>query len=165
MFEFNNSVQIFQLVTGYDSQPLIRQLVDQLDWFVVPLLNPDGRGEREWIYSFSSQFIQFHSFAFRAGYEYSRSSTDPEIRLWRKNRSPVQCTQVSSGQFVFAHFFNIFPTQILGLFSPPQTQCCQGVDLNRNFDWFFGQVGSSSDPCSEIYAVKLGQKTRKCSKF
>ncbi|VDM78601.1 unnamed protein product [Strongylus vulgaris] len=37
------------------------------------------------------------------------------------------------------------------LFSPPRTTCCQGVDLNRNFDWFFGQVGSSTDPCSEIY--------------
>lgn len=24
--------------------------------------------------------------------------------------------------------------------------------MNRNFDWFFGQVGSSNDPCSEIYA-------------
>lgn len=101
---------IDQLVTGYDSQPMIRHLVDQLDWYIVPLVNPDG-------------------------YEFSRSSTDPEVRLWRKNRSPMQCTQVSTG-----------------LFTPPSTQCCQGVDLNRNFDWFFGQVGSSSDPCSEIYA-------------
>jgi murein tripeptide amidase MpaA len=33
---------IDQLVTGYDSQPMIRQLVDQLDWYIVPLLNPDG---------------------------------------------------------------------------------------------------------------------------
>uniref|UniRef100_A0A914BV16 ShKT domain-containing protein n=1 Tax=Acrobeloides nanus TaxID=290746 RepID=A0A914BV16_9BILA len=63
-----------------------------------------------------------------------RSNSDPEIRLWRKNRSPALCTQVSSG-----------------LFAAPQTQCCQGVDLNRNFDWYFGQVGSSTDPCSEIY--------------
>uniref|UniRef100_A0A915MWI2 ShKT domain-containing protein n=1 Tax=Meloidogyne javanica TaxID=6303 RepID=A0A915MWI2_MELJA len=101
---------IDQLVIGYDTQPLIKQFVDQLDWFIVPLLNPDG-------------------------YEYSRSSSDPEIRLWRKNRSPTQCTQINTG-----------------LFTPPNTQCCQGVDLNRNFDWFFGQVGSSSDPCSEIFA-------------
>ncbi|KAF7638686.1 ShKT domain-containing protein, partial [Meloidogyne graminicola] len=101
---------IDQLVFGYETQPLIKQFVDQLDWFIVPLLNPDG-------------------------YEYSRSSSDPEVRLWRKNRSPVQCTQISTG-----------------LFTPPNTQCCQGVDLNRNFDWFFGQVGSSSDPCSEIFS-------------
>ncbi|KAI1730721.1 zinc carboxypeptidase domain-containing protein [Ditylenchus destructor] len=98
------------LVLDYDTDPLMRSFVDQIDWFIVPLLNPDG-------------------------YEYSRSSADPEIRLWRKNRSPLQCTQINAG-----------------LFQPPQTQCCQGVDLNRNFDWFFGQVGSSTDPCSEIYS-------------
>ncbi|KAH7728334.1 Protein Y18H1A.9 [Aphelenchoides avenae] len=88
---------IHQLVTGYERDQQLQQLVDRLDWYLVPLLNPDG-------------------------YEYSRSSADPEIRLWRKNRSPLECTQVSTG-----------------LFTPPQTQCCQGVDLNRNFDWFFGQ--------------------------
>ncbi|CAI4225218.1 unnamed protein product [Auanema sp. JU1783] len=100
---------IHQLVTQYDNDAQIRQFVDQLEWNIVPLLNPDG-------------------------YEYSRSSSDPEIRLWRKNRSPAKCT-----------------TQTTGLFARPQTSCCQGVDLNRNFDWFFGQVGSSTDPCSEIY--------------
>ncbi|KJH53278.1 shTK domain protein [Dictyocaulus viviparus] len=100
---------IHLLVTQYDKDPQIRQFVDELEWYIVPLLNPDG-------------------------YEYSRSSNDPEIRLWRKNRSPPKCIQQSTG-----------------LFTPPQTVCCQGVDLNRNFDWFFGQVGSSTDPCSEIY--------------
>ncbi|CAJ0564921.1 unnamed protein product, partial [Mesorhabditis spiculigera] len=100
---------IHTLITQYDKDPKIRQYVDSLDWYLVPLLNPDG-------------------------YEYSRSSTNPEIRLWRKNRSPAKCIQVASGPF-----------------QPPQQQCCQGVDLNRNFDWFFGQVGSSTDPCSEIY--------------
>ncbi|CAD5209553.1 unnamed protein product [Bursaphelenchus xylophilus] len=104
---------IDQLVTSYEESAQIRQLVDNLDWYIVPLLNPDG-------------------------YEYSRSSFDPEIRLWRKNRSPTQCT-----------------TQSTGVFSLPRTQCCQGVDLNRNFDWFFGQVGSSTDPCSEIYAGRF----------
>ncbi|WKX91809.1 hypothetical protein Q1695_010107 [Nippostrongylus brasiliensis] len=100
---------ISMLVTQYDRDPQVRQFVDQMEWYIVPLLNPDG-------------------------YEYSRSSNDPEIRLWRKNRSPPKCIQQSTG-----------------LFSAPQTTCCQGVDLNRNFDWFFGQVGSSTDPCSEIY--------------
>uniref|UniRef100_A0A914KWC8 Candidate secreted effector n=1 Tax=Meloidogyne incognita TaxID=6306 RepID=A0A914KWC8_MELIC len=27
--------------------------------------------------------------------------------------------------------------------TPPNTQCCQDVDLNRNFDWFFGQLFST----------------------
>ncbi|VDM51618.1 unnamed protein product [Angiostrongylus costaricensis] len=100
---------IHMLVTQYDKDPQVQQFVDNIEWYIVPLLNPDG-------------------------YEYSRSSSNPEIRLWRKNRSPPKCIQQSTG-----------------LFTVPQTVCCQGVDLNRNFDWFFGQVGSSTDPCSEIY--------------
>uniref|UniRef100_A0AC34GAT9 Peptidase M14 carboxypeptidase A domain-containing protein n=1 Tax=Panagrolaimus sp. ES5 TaxID=591445 RepID=A0AC34GAT9_9BILA len=79
---------INQLVTEYDRDAFTRSLVDNLDWYIVPLLNPDG-------------------------YEYSRSSSDVETRLWRKNRSPTMCTQVNNG-----------------LFQPPTTQCCQGVDLN-----------------------------------
>lgn len=42
----------------------------------MPLLNPDG-------------------------YEFSRSSTDVETRLWRKNRSPLQCTQTNTGNLNF----------------------------------------------------------------
>ncbi|CAM6006025.1 unnamed protein product [Sphagnum balticum] len=67
--------------------------------YIAPVINPDG-------------------------YEYSHSSTNPDVRLWRKNRSPMVCT------------FNA---------------CCQGVDLNRNFDFHWGGEGSSADPCSEIY--------------
>ncbi|KAK6016454.1 hypothetical protein OSTOST_18066 [Ostertagia ostertagi] len=29
--------------------------------------------------------------------------------------------------------------------------CCQGVDLNRNFDFRFAEIGASRYPCSEIY--------------
>ncbi|VDN54106.1 unnamed protein product, partial [Dracunculus medinensis] len=100
---------INQLVLNYNKDPQIYELVNSLDWYIVPLLNPDG-------------------------YEYSRSSTNPEIRLWRKNRSPVACNQIHRSVFATA-----------------RSQCCQGVDLNRNFDWHFGVEGSSTDPCSEIY--------------
>lgn len=65
---------------GYETQPTIRNLVDQIDWFITPLLNPDG-------------------------YEFSRSSSDPETRLWRKNRSPLQCTQVNTGKYIYIYFF------------------------------------------------------------
>uniref|UniRef100_A0A914R404 Peptidase M14 carboxypeptidase A domain-containing protein n=1 Tax=Parascaris equorum TaxID=6256 RepID=A0A914R404_PAREQ len=51
----------------------MRHFVNNLDWYIVPLLNPDG-------------------------YEYSRSSTNPEIRLWRKNRSPPVCMQTRSSK-------------------------------------------------------------------
>ncbi|KAI9554075.1 hypothetical protein GHT06_019347 [Daphnia sinensis] len=44
-------------------------------------------------------------------------------RLWRKTRSP---TGSSSAK-------------------------CQGVDLNRNFDFKWGGPGSSSNPCSQVY--------------
>ncbi|VDM97627.1 unnamed protein product, partial [Onchocerca ochengi] len=97
------------LVTRYDIDPQIRRFVDEMDWYIVPVLNPDG-------------------------YEYTRSSTHPEIRLWRKNRSPPIC-QITKR----------------GLFSQPQQECCRGVDLNRNYDWQYGIEGSSNDPCSEIY--------------
>ncbi|VDM94886.1 unnamed protein product [Thelazia callipaeda] len=100
---------ISQLVTKYDSDPQIRRFVDEMDWYIVPLLNPDG-------------------------YEYSRSSTHPEVRLWRKNRSPSICQFSRHGHF-----------------SIPQRRCCQGVDLNRNYDWQFGAEGSSKNPCSEVY--------------
>ncbi|VDO50370.1 unnamed protein product [Brugia timori] len=105
------SCKILQLVTKYDVNLQIRRLVDDMDWFIVPLLNPDG-------------------------YEYTRSSTNPEVRLWRKNRSPITCRIAQNG-----------------IFSQPQQECCQGVDLNRNYDWHYGMEGSSNDPCSEIYQV------------
>jgi len=91
-----------QLANKYGKDPLITQYVNELTWYIVPLLNPDG-------------------------YEYSRSSSDPEIRLWRKNRSPNLSACKS------------------------RPRCCMGVDLNRNFDWHWGETGASTDPCEEIY--------------
>uniref|UniRef100_A0A914RIQ9 Peptidase M14 carboxypeptidase A domain-containing protein n=1 Tax=Parascaris equorum TaxID=6256 RepID=A0A914RIQ9_PAREQ len=49
-------------------------------------------------------------------------------RMWRKNRRPNKCRK------------NNF-----------HTVCCIGVDLNRNFDWFWASSGSSADPCHETY--------------
>lgn len=63
-----------QLVTQYDVDPGIRRLVDEMDWFILPVLNPDG-------------------------YEYTRSSTDPQVRLWRKNLSPPNCRILQNGTF------------------------------------------------------------------
>jgi len=91
-----------QLVTKYGKDPLITQYVNELNWYIVPLLNPDG-------------------------HEYSRSSSDPEIRLWRKNRAP------NSGV------------------CRNRAKCCMGVDLNRNFDFHWGETGASTDPCEEVY--------------
>ncbi|VDM53845.1 unnamed protein product [Angiostrongylus costaricensis] len=63
------------------------------------------------------------------GYEYSRSNrTDPRARMWRKSRSAKACA-----------------------FDGISNGCCRGVDLNRNFDFHFAEIGSSKYPCSEIY--------------
>lgn len=77
---------ISQIVENYDNDPLLKNV----DWYVAPLLNPDG-------------------------YEYSHTVD----RLWRKNRA--------RGGF------------------------CQGVDLNRNFGFHWGERGSSPQPCMETY--------------
>jgi hypothetical protein len=91
-----------QLVSKYNTDPLIKQYVDELNFYIVPLLNPDG-------------------------HEYSRSSTDPEVRMWRKNRAPNASVCRN------------------------RVKCCMGVDLNRNFDFHWGETGASTEPCEEIY--------------
>ncbi|VDN00014.1 unnamed protein product, partial [Onchocerca ochengi] len=51
------------------------------------------------------------------------------VRLWRKNRSPQKCFRSAWG----GH------------------RCCEGVDLNRNFDFHWAEIGSSENPCSYLY--------------
>ncbi|KJH41969.1 shTK domain protein [Dictyocaulus viviparus] len=95
---------INQLVSGYGKDDTITHYVNSLNFYVLPCLNPDG-------------------------YEYTRSSPNPSVRLWRKNRSPEKCHHsVWGGE-----------------------KCCQGVDLNRNFKFHWAESGSSFEPCSNIY--------------
>ncbi|GMR56009.1 hypothetical protein PMAYCL1PPCAC_26204, partial [Pristionchus mayeri] len=64
------------------------------------------------------------------GYEYTRvDETNPKYRMWRKNRARELCSTSIEGQ----------------------KRCCTGVDLNRNFDFQFGAIGSSRYICSEIF--------------
>ncbi|KAK6727377.1 hypothetical protein RB195_005210 [Necator americanus] len=95
---------IHQLTSRHQTDPSIKKLLEEITFVIVPCVNPDG-------------------------YEFTRSSTNPHIRLWRKNRSSMQCRKDSWGR----------------------NRCCRGVDLNRNFDFHFKESGSSDDPCSEIY--------------
>ncbi|KAK0427410.1 hypothetical protein QR680_010215 [Steinernema hermaphroditum] len=90
---------IHQLLCQYGIDQQMTKYVDQLEFYIVPVVNPDG-------------------------YEYTRSAIDN--RLWRKNRSARKCNETG--------------------------YCCQGVDLNRNFDVFFGENGASDNPCSKFYA-------------
>lgn len=57
-------------------------------------------------------------------------------RLWRKNRRKTGPN-------------NSFLHSLRTRFA---SERCNGVDLNRNFDINFGGVGSSLNPCSELYA-------------
>ncbi|EJW79307.1 hypothetical protein WUBG_09783, partial [Wuchereria bancrofti] len=98
---------IHQLTSKYGYDKQITKYVDELTWVIIPCLNPDG-------------------------YEFTRSSTNPNVRLWRKNRSPFVCEKDQWGR----------------------NRCCRGVDLNRNFDFHFKESGSSDDPCAEIYQGK-----------
>ncbi|KAH7728536.1 Peptidase M14 [Aphelenchoides avenae] len=63
------------------------------------------------------------------GFEYSRSDVTPQTRFWRKNRGPQVCKKDRWRR----------------------ERCCGGVDLNRNFDFHWGETGSSNDLCSDIF--------------
>ncbi|GMS83541.1 hypothetical protein PENTCL1PPCAC_5716, partial [Pristionchus entomophagus] len=95
---------INQLINpGSDSS--VKEYVDKLVIYVLPVLNPDG-------------------------YEYTRiDETNPKYRMWRKNRGRELCSSTVEGE----------------------KRCCKGVDLNRNFDFQFGAIGSSRYICSEIF--------------
>lgn len=98
---------INQLVWAFGKDAFLTNALSHLDFIIVPCANPDG-------------------------FEYSRSSLKPQIRLWRKNRSPEQCTRTAWG----------------GL------HCCRGVDLNRNFDFHWAETGSSLSACSNLFSGK-----------
>lgn len=60
------------------------------------------------------------------GYEYTQ--TNSTTRFWRKTRQPYKSNE----------------------------KICYGADPNRNFDFHWNEKGSSSDPCSEIFAGSHG---------
>lgn len=95
---------IDQLISQYGHDPQITSYVDTLNFYIVPVANPDG-------------------------YEYSRSGVTPQTRFWRKNRGKQICSK--------DRWY--------------RERCCGGVDLNRNFDFHWGETGSSTNLCSEIY--------------
>jgi carboxypeptidase T len=103
-----------RLVNQYLTDDQARYLVDHLQIWIVPVVNPDGL-------------------------TYSQGSANDQldaVRLWRKNRRPINPQGCASGI---------------------------GVDLNRNYDYewrlpgdqpcpyFFDDVGASDDPNNEVY--------------
>uniref|UniRef100_A0A0A9XQJ7 Carboxypeptidase B n=2 Tax=Lygus hesperus TaxID=30085 RepID=A0A0A9XQJ7_LYGHE len=100
-----------QLTENYNTN---KAVVDGIDWFIMPVANPDG-------------------------YEYSHS-TD---RFWRKNRSknPAKRYDDYYDEARYARFF-----------WGDDAETCQGVDLNRNWDFHWKEVGASSSPCKPTFA-------------
>uniref|UniRef100_A0A1I8EGY1 Peptidase_M14 domain-containing protein n=3 Tax=Wuchereria bancrofti TaxID=6293 RepID=A0A1I8EGY1_WUCBA len=97
---------INKLLTGYGNDPEITRYINNLNFYILPILNPDG-------------------FAF------SRTSKSDLIRQWRKNRAPENCT----GSLLFR-----------------KNLCCEGVDLNRNYDFDFHQTFYPfNNSCSDEY--------------
>ncbi|KAF8367141.1 hypothetical protein PRIPAC_84970 [Pristionchus pacificus] len=97
---------IEQLVNNYDSDKKIKMYLDELDFLIFPVLNPDG-------------------------FVYSRSDYKATIRHWRKNRAPENCTGTTASR---------------------KELCCEGVDLNRNYDFAFSQsLYPFNNPCSDEY--------------
>ncbi|XP_014676398.1 PREDICTED: carboxypeptidase B-like, partial [Priapulus caudatus] len=87
-----NQYFIHQLLTKYAEDSQVQNFVDQIEWHILPVVNPDG-------------------------YEYSHTRN----RMWRKSRSgPIHG--------------------------------CYGVDLNRNYDFKWMEIGASSLPCSGTFA-------------
>jgi murein tripeptide amidase MpaA len=100
------------LTSEYSRNETIRRYVDNLDFYLTPVVNPDG-------------------------YIYSHSSDSPSVRMWRKNRNNAIDTSDRCKQS-----------------TPKRNNCCLGTDLNRNFDFHWGESGSSTDACSEIFQGK-----------
>ena len=67
------------------------------------------------------------------GYEYSHT-TD---RFWRKTRSNHESQDLESSRTLTNFLWG---------------ETCRGVDMNRNWDFHWGEVGASDDPCQETYA-------------
>jgi len=83
---------IEQMLSKYGKDPSVTDIVDKMDWVIMPVFNVDG-------------------------YEYTHTKN----RMWRKTRSPNPGSR------------------------------CEGTDPNRNWNAFWGGVGTSSDPCRDTY--------------
>lgn len=98
---------IDHLVSNYRRDPQITNYLEKLNFFIFPVLNPDG-------------FI------------FSRTSTVSLVRQWRKNRALANCTGTTA--------YN------------KKNVCCEGVDLNRNFDVAFKSTNYPfNNPCSDEF--------------
>ncbi|KRY59328.1 Carboxypeptidase B [Trichinella britovi] len=111
------------LVTRYDFDMEVQKYVNGLTWYILPVVNPDG-------------------------YEFSRSSLNPRVRLWRKNRSPANCQPFRNSYC--CRGVDLVSFQCVSI--PGASSASYFAILNRNFDFKWNQQGGSQDPCQETYS-------------
>ena len=110
-----------RLVNGYATEDSVRYLVDHLQIWVVPIVNPDGLN-----YTQAS----------------ANDQMDP-IRLWRKNRRPISAGSCASGTGVDLNRNYGYQWRLLSDLECPN-YCEDHSCLNDD-------VGASDDPTSDIY--------------
>ena len=137
----NNKVTLFDLGTSHEGRKIkaIEIIGNPSDKRLVWI---DGcTHAREWITVATALYIIEQAIITRErtnfvivpvlnpdGYEYTWSHD----RLWRKNRRPKSSAR--------------------SLNDNDNSDNCNGVDLNRNYDISFGGTGTSSNPCSHLYS-------------
>jgi murein tripeptide amidase MpaA len=85
------------LLEGYGSDAEITELLDAVEFTILPVFNVDG---------------------------YAYTTAEDGDRMWRKTRSTYS------------------------------SKLCVGVDPNRNWDWHWGEAGTSKNPCADDYQVR-----------
>lgn len=111
-----------QLLSGYATDDSIRYLVDHLQIWIVPIMNPDGL-----TYTQASPNTQLDS-----------------IRLWRKNRRPISLGGCSSTVGVDLNRNYGYQWRIRG--DEPCADYC-----SPNVNCFNDDIGGSDEPNNEIY--------------
>jgi carboxypeptidase T len=111
-----------QLVMGYPSNDSIRYLVDNLQIWIIPIVNPDG--------------LTYSQGA-------ANESLDP-IRLWRKNRRPISIGGCASSVGVDLNRNYNFEWRLNR--DAPCTNYCSSIRSCTNDD-----IGASDDPASDTY--------------
>ncbi|TKR94378.1 hypothetical protein L596_008667 [Steinernema carpocapsae] len=128
---------INQLVAGYGNDREVTDYIDNLNFFIIPNLNPDG-------------------------YEYTRESSRPEYYtavLWNTSDAVTTLLKLnhllsSEARLVKVRDSSVEEEPFTGKMRPIAVgglRCCQGVDLNRNFAWHWSETGSTENPCSNLY--------------
>jgi carboxypeptidase T len=111
-----------QLLNGYTNDDSIKNLVDHLQIWIVPIMNPDGL-----TYTQNSP----------------NDSMDP-IRLWRKNRRPISISSCVSAVGVDLNRNYGYEWRL-----PNDSPCSDYCSSNRSC--MNDDIGASDDPRSEIY--------------